>query len=187
MFILAITGDFNAGKSTVRRLLEQQGWAGIDCDAVVHGLYRPGGLGNTLIKRLCGKAVFFKNGRLNRFALAKLLLAHPSLRKKVEIELHPLVLGAVKDFITDVRKTKVCVEIPVYYPQFWDSLVDGILSVTASVTVVRKRLSKKKLHLQSFLAQKRHPQGAFVIHNTKNRAFLRMQMQNALVHLKVPR
>jgi len=42
---VGLTGGLASGKSTVASLLESLGAEGLDCDAYVHELFRPGGGG----------------------------------------------------------------------------------------------------------------------------------------------
>lgn len=188
MFILAITGDFNAGKSTVRRFLERHGWNGIDCDAIVHVLYKPHAQGSLLIKKICGTGVFFHNGQLHRAALGRLLTRHPLLRRKVERAIHPLVRRAVLHQLSVFRKQDVqmvCIEIPVYDAGFLGSMINGLLWVTAPRVLVQRRLPLRKKYLHPFLRVKKPLKTVFMVCNDGLRAHLYGQIRNALVHFPV--
>lgn len=188
MFILAITGDFNAGKSTVRRFLERHGWTGIDCDAIVHDLYKPHAQGSILMRKICGSSVFSPNGQLNRAALGRLLTRRPLLRRTVERAIHPLVQRAVLHKLSVFRRQgvqRVCIEIPVYDAIFWDGMINGLLWVTAPRLLVQHRLPLRKKHLHPFLKMKKPLKTVFMVRNDGSRARLYGQIRNALVHFPV--
>lgn len=189
MFVLAITGDFNAGKSTVRRFLQHRGWSGIDCDQIVHALYRPGAAGNRIVKKICGSSVFSADARLNRRALSRLLIQKPLLRHKIEATIHPLVLRAVQHALMQsqsVGQKKVCIEISVYHPKMWRDLVDAVFWVTASASLMQRRLPIRKKHLAFFVCRKAVPQDVSMIYNNGDRRFLFAKIAKALVSLGIP-
>lgn len=189
MFVLGIAGDFNAGKSTVRRFLQRHGWVGIDCDAIVHDLYLPGKEGSRLIRSLCGDGVFFHNGKINRTALGHLLMAQNGLRIKVEHAVHPLVKEIVRNFIKQQAHKgihKVCVEIPVYNPFTWRETLDALLWITAPATLVNQRLLQRKKHLTFFVQKKMPPKNSLTLSNAGNKIFLEKQIYTALAALKIP-
>lgn len=190
MFTLAITGDFNAGKSTVRRFLSRHGWTAIDCDAVVHALYRPGAEGHRLLRQICGPSIFFQNGNVNRRTLGRLITINQKLRIKIENAIHPLVYKTVRTALKEAQQRGVqrfCIEIPVYDHALWHTVVDGVLWITAPAATVSHRLPADKRHLAVFLKKKVPPSQVFVIKNTGHRSFLYPQIQKALVSMGAPR
>lgn len=188
MFILAVTGDFNAGKSTARRFLERHEWAGIDCDAIVRDLYKPHAQGSLLIKKICGTGVFSHSGQLNRAVLGRLLTRRPLLRRKVERMIHPFVRRVVLQRLSVLRRMgvqKVCIEIPVYHPRLWRTMINGLLWVTAPRALVQRRLPLRKKYLHPFLRVKKPLKTVFMVRNDGSRAHLYGQIRNALVHFPV--
>lgn len=96
MLKVGLTGGVASGKSTVAGLLSGLGAAVCDADRVVEELYRPGRPGTLAVQELFGEGALTPDGGVDRDALARLVLADPVARRRLERAVHPLVRKSVE-------------------------------------------------------------------------------------------
>lgn len=96
MLKVGLTGGVASGKSTVAGLLSGLGAAVCDADLVVEELYRPGRPGTLAVQELFGEGALAPDGGVDREALARLVLAEPAARRRLERAVHPLVRKSVE-------------------------------------------------------------------------------------------
>ena len=99
MKLVGLTGGIAAGKSEVTQILLRIGIPVFDSDAAVHVLYQ-NGMAAKYLEKICPQAVI--NGNIDRQILSKLVLENPSLLKKIEVVIHPLVREMETAFINSV-------------------------------------------------------------------------------------
>jgi len=98
--VMAITGDVGAGKSTVSKILESMGWALIDADKVVAGLWRTQNVIDAAVARW-GSGIL-EDGAVVRARVAAIIfndrteydwtmaLLHPLVKKEMNIRVEEL-------------------------------------------------------------------------------------------------
>ncbi|MBI2598064.1 MAG: dephospho-CoA kinase [Candidatus Diapherotrites archaeon] len=94
MKVIAVTGSFGSGKTTVSKMFEKLGAPAIDADKIVARLY-----GKKSVKKILEKnfgAQIFSAGKVNRKALAGIVFSGKKMQKKINALIHPLVLNEVK-------------------------------------------------------------------------------------------
>ena len=99
MKLVGLTGGIAAGKSEVTQILRRIDIPVFDSDAAVHVLYQ-NGMAAKYLEKICPQAVI--NGNIDRQILSKLVLETPSLLKKIEVVIHPLVREMETAFINNV-------------------------------------------------------------------------------------
>lgn len=87
----AITGSIASGKSTLRSLLQDQGYYAVDADKLSHQLLQPGALGWAGVRRIFGEQYFDKQGELNRCALRQRIFTDTAAKAQLEELMHPLI------------------------------------------------------------------------------------------------
>ena len=101
MFLLGLTGDIAAGKSSVARLLKERGAAHIDADDLVRELYSGGDFSARVANALKNAPrvlanentpLLGENGVIDRKALAALVFFDAAALRKLEALVHPAVL-----------------------------------------------------------------------------------------------
>ena len=88
---VGLTGGLAAGKSTVARLLAEQGLAVFDADRLVAELYGPGQPGAARVRELFGESALGPDGAVDRARLARLVFREPEALRRLEAAIHPLV------------------------------------------------------------------------------------------------
>jgi dephospho-CoA kinase len=92
--VIALTGNVAAGKSTVSSLFASWGAAVIDADKLVRELQQPGEPVFEAIAHRFGPVVVDLEGRLDRRALRRIMLADPGAKRDLEAIVHPAVIEA---------------------------------------------------------------------------------------------
>lgn len=82
---------FFIGKSTVSRLLAEQGIPIIDADKIAREIVEPGRKANQLIRQHFGDDVFLPDGYLDRPKLGQIIFQDPEKRKILNHCTHPYV------------------------------------------------------------------------------------------------
>ncbi|MEM7196571.1 MAG: dephospho-CoA kinase [Pseudomonadota bacterium] len=144
MIILALTGSIGMGKSTTATMFADAGIPVWDADATVHKLYGEGGEGSKAIAGIVPEAVD-ANG-VNRDSLRQSIMDDPSLLKKVEGVIHPLVGKDRAAFLSDARtqgEALVVVDIPLLFEGGGEAHVDKIVVVTAPADIQRARVLER--------------------------------------------
>jgi len=88
---IALTGGIGSGKSTLGRMLIEQGAALIDTDAIAHELTAAGGAAIGALRAEFGDEAIGPDGALDRCAVRARVFADPRSRQRLEALLHPMI------------------------------------------------------------------------------------------------
>jgi dephospho-CoA kinase len=88
---VALTGGIASGKSTVSALLRDLGAVVIDADQLARDVVAPGTSGLAEVVETFGEEVLADDGSLDRAAVAKLVFADETARRRLEGIIHPRV------------------------------------------------------------------------------------------------
>jgi dephospho-CoA kinase len=151
MFVLGLTGSIGMGKSTTSAMFRELGVPVHDSDKTVHKLY--GGELAPLIEEAFPGSV--QNGNVNRTFLGEAVLGKPVELRRLESIVHPFVRGEERAFLTNAslkRSRLVVLDIPLLFETKGEERVDGILVVTAPLSIQRSRvLSRQGMTEQRFV------------------------------------
>ncbi|NWF51963.1 MAG: dephospho-CoA kinase [Nitrospirae bacterium] len=141
MLLVALTGNYGMGKSTVLSMFRNLGASTIDTDRVVDSLLTEKRV-LIKIKKLLGNEVFYKDGSLNKKKVAKLIFKDNNLRRSLEDILHPLVFERIKDFTDKITKDEkiIIVAVPLVYERGYENRFDKIVVVHTDLEVAINRL-----------------------------------------------
>lgn len=141
MLLVALTGNYGMGKSTVLSMFKELGAFTIDTDRIVDSLLTER---NVLmkIKRLFGNEVFYNNGTLNKKRVAEIVFKDANLRRLLEDILHPLVFKRIKEFANTIdQKDKILiVAVPLIYERGYENRFDRIIVVYTDIKLAINRL-----------------------------------------------
>ena len=141
MIILGLTGSIGMGKSTTAQMFRDAGIPVWDADATVHALYGPGAAGSEALRAVAPDAVTDEG--VDRAKLREAIIADPSLLKKVEVAIHPLVGKDRNAFLhqawRDGDRIVLC-DIPLLFEGGNARGMDKIVVVTAPAEVQRQRV-----------------------------------------------
>ncbi len=170
-FVLGITGKIGAGKSTVAKILEKEGWAKLDCDAIVHELYQSGGRGADKIQTFFGDKFIKKDKSVNRRKLLKTLLKNTKKWNILNRLIHPLIADEIERKIRKITSPKVALEIQIFDEKLFGDLIDKLWVIQAPDTLRHQRLTRDKEEIEAIEAQQEalpKPTGATHISNSSS-------------------
>ncbi|MGQ9570326.1 MAG: dephospho-CoA kinase [Thermodesulfovibrionales bacterium] len=143
MFLVALTGNYGMGKSTVLSIFRDLGALTIDTDNIVETLLKERGV-LIKIKKLLGDKVFNIDGSLNKKRVAQMIFKDNNLRRSLEDILHPLVFKKIKEFINKINGNNkiLIVAVPLVYERGYEDRFDRIIVVYTDVELAVNRLIK---------------------------------------------
>lgn len=138
MIKFALCGNIASGKSTVQKLLENQGYRVLDTDKVAHELLTVNNLELFLEFK---KFDVFENGKFSREKLGKLVFTNKEIKQKLENILHPQIREKIKEFFEQNQNEKyLFVGIPLLFEANMTDLFDKIIFIYADDDIRLKRL-----------------------------------------------
>ena len=104
MLVVGLTGGVASGKTTVSRILQQEGACLIDADLIARELVQPHTPIWSELIRAFGKEILEKDESINRRALAVRVFSNPQKREQLEKILHPQIAREIDRRIEEIRK-----------------------------------------------------------------------------------
>ena len=146
---IAVTGPMAAGKNYICQKLEQEGWATIDADILVHDAIEIAK--DRILDTFTPYAqehnikIARKDGTIDRRALGQLLFAIPELLKVQESIVYPIITKQIDDFIVEHEKTIINATVLYKTPDILNRC-EKIIYVTAPL-LTRLRRARHRDHL----------------------------------------
>ncbi len=141
MLKIGLTGSIGMGKSTTAKLFERFGGAVHDADAAVAKLYASGGGAAQAIAEIAPEAV--TGGGVDRAALRDRMTRDPSLLKRLEAAIHPLVEADRRAFVAEAEaagRAFVVFDIPLLFETGAEAVCDVVVVATTSPEIQRERV-----------------------------------------------
>ena len=147
MKVIALTGSFGTGKSTVDSLFLKHGVPYLDSDSIAHELTQPHSMAWSEIVDIWGNTILSKDLNIDRQKLAKIVFSSGSDRETLESILHPKIMKILQKKIEEHRKQKtplLIVDIPLFFEIGWHETdwFDYILLVSSKSKQQMARLIK---------------------------------------------
>ncbi len=141
MLLVALTGNYGMGKSTVLSLLRKFGISTLDADKIVESLLRKKEILKK-IKHLMGDTVFNENGSLNKKLVAEVIFKKPPLRRSIEDLIHPIVFEKIKDFVEKMNAHDkiLVIAVPLVYERGYENRFDKTIVVNTTEETALTRL-----------------------------------------------
>lgn len=144
--IIGLTGQSGAGKSTVAKFLEQNGFFVINADLLVRRIYNSGSPCLKTIASVFGEDIITNNGTPDRKLLAQRAFSSKENTELLSSIVHPFVTS---ELFSEIKKAAESGAKTVVYdaPQLFESnadvICDEIISVTAEKSVRLERICKR--------------------------------------------
>ena len=153
--ILGITGGIACGKTETGRILSSEGFKVLDSDFLAHELMGKGRSVYTAVVEYFGDAILAVDGEIDRVKLGEKVFGDPSAREALNRLVHPAVIEAAEEWITECREAQedAAVLVPLLFEAGWTKGWDAVICVTAPEEQVFKRLEKRGMSKDE--AQKR--------------------------------
>jgi len=196
MLIIGVTGNIGSGKTTVSKILEEQGAYILDADKIARDVLAKDGPGYLETVGLFGSEILQENGEINRGRLADIVFGNPEKLRALNQATHKHVGQRIDDEISKVFKNKshdiVCLDVPLLFESELDVIcdvtwvVDADTEIKLNRAVKRGNMSRKeaelrlKLQTPSYVLKKKCD---VVIENNKGYDELRQQVLSVLSEL----
>jgi dephospho-CoA kinase len=142
--VIGMTGGIGSGKSTASQILGELGAEVIDADRVGHKIYLPGTPAWREIVAAFGEAVLAPDRTVDRSKLGPLVFSDPQALQTLNQITHGKIFAYIQgqiDYIRDKLTAQVVVvEAAILLEAGWQSLVDQLWVVVASVDIAVMRL-----------------------------------------------
>ncbi len=145
MRVIGLTGGIGMGKSTAAAALARAGLPVFDADASVRALQATGGRAVPAIGRLVPDAV--ADGRVDRAALRRAVIADPALLAGLEGIMHPMVRAEQRRFLGRARARGhrwAVLDIPLLLEGGGDRACDLVLVVSAPRALQLARVRRRR-------------------------------------------
>lgn len=144
MPVIAVTGGFGTGKTTVARMFHELGAQIVDVDFIAFDLERPDQLAWKKIVNAFGEKVLKEDGKLDRPMLASIVFSDSKQLKKLNSLVHPLILERMREEIQKLLEIDsnalVVVDIPLLFEVHQQKSFEKIVVVKADDSIVLERI-----------------------------------------------
>lgn len=182
---IAIAGNIAAGKSTVQKILQNLGFKVLDTDICGHNALKL-----EYVKSEFAAYDIWDNGEISRNKLGKLVFENPTVKKKLENIVHPIIKENILEFFIQNKSENILfVAIPLVFEAKMEDMFDKIVFIFADDKLRLKRLIARnnydenyaKLRINSQLSQKDKLQKSdYIITNNDTVENLELQIRNLL-------
>jgi dephospho-CoA kinase len=196
MALYGLTGGIGAGKSTVCRLLEEQGVTVVGADDVGRQVVAPGSEGLAAIVAAFGPEVLDDSGALNRRALGALVFGDAAKRRQLEDIMHPLVKQRSQAIFAELARAGVPIivyESALLFETDRHLEMQGVIVVTANEAARVARVQQRdgsteaavRARIQAQMDEAKKRQRAdYVLDNNGDLDDLRRQVQALVAQLR---
>ncbi len=143
MIKLGLTGPTGAGKSTVARLLEQNGIPLVDADAIARTVTEKGSPVLSALADTFGKDILFPDGSLDRRALAAVAFSSKENTERLNAVSHPAILARIRRALADATGDAVVLDAPLLFETGLDALCDHTVAIVADEAVRLARITAR--------------------------------------------
>ncbi len=146
MITIGLTGGIATGKSTVSKILSEQGIPVLSADELAHQAIAPGSDGFHQVVSQFGARILNPAGAIDRKVLGEIVFGDPELRRSLEQIIHPRVIAAIEAQQQVAAATGVgifVVEVPLLFEVGLTGLFDRIWVVSMKPELQKQRLMRR--------------------------------------------
>ena len=141
---VGITGGIGSGKSTVAKILAENGAPVLDADKVGHSIYEPGGPAYDDVTAAFGRGILASNGRIDRKKLGAIVFADREALATLNAIVHPKMFDRMRAMVEELRaggeRSPIVIEAAILIEANWQALFDEIWLVVAGKDQVVRRV-----------------------------------------------
>lgn len=141
-YVIGVTGNTGAGKSTAAYALHRAGVCIVDADEIARELQRPGQPALEEIAQTFGDQMLNDDGSLNRRKLGALVFTNAELLKKLDNIMLPLILREIHQRIAQ-SKEDIVIDAALLFETGMQVLCDETWLIVAPEDVRRQRIMKR--------------------------------------------
>ncbi len=147
MLLIGLTGGVASGKSTVSRILQEEGAYIIDADQIARELVTPKSPVSQELAQAFGRDILQQDGSVDRKKLAARIFLNPEQRSLLNRILHPRIRETICQRVREVGKSDpgaiVIVDAALLIEVGWHQEVDEVIVVTSRTEQQIERLKKR--------------------------------------------
>jgi dephospho-CoA kinase len=146
MYVIGLTGGIGSGKSTVAKVLEEEGAAVLSADLLGHEVYLPGKPAYDEIIETFGREVVAGDGTIDRKKLGPIVFSDPANLAKLNAITHRRIKDMMRERLAEIaaRGTKYAVlEAALLFDAGWDDLTDEVWVTVAPARVAAERTAER--------------------------------------------
>jgi dephospho-CoA kinase len=141
---IGLTGGIGSGKSTVASMLQALGAALIDTDAIARQLTAPGGAAVQALQAEFGSNILGTDGGLDRIAMRERAFADPTVRRRLEAVLHPMIGAQAQRQAQAASAAMRVFDVPLLAESsLWRARVDRVLVIDCSAETQIERVAAR--------------------------------------------
>jgi len=146
--LVGLTGNIGSGKSTVGRLLKEEGFFVVDADELIHRLYEEDEELKEKVRALFGEEVFTK-GKVDRKKLAKVVFSDLKKLRRLEEITHSALYRELERLRRE-RREPVVVEASLIFEKGTEGRYDLVVLVYAPYELAKERALKRGFTEEDF-------------------------------------
>lgn len=123
---IAVSGGIGAGKSTVIKLIKDEGYSVFSCDEIYKEILLDKEYVKIINETFEGVV---KNGEIDKRALANIVFNDGSARETLDALSHPRIMSRLLDKMENCEEDLVFAEVPLLFEGGYENLFDGIIVV----------------------------------------------------------
>ncbi len=132
LFVVGLTGPTGAGKSTVARVLAENGCLIIDADQLSRKAVEPNTACFKALIKAFSSDILYEDGSLNRQALAKRAFATPESTALLNSIVHPCVIQMTRDLLEEAPQNGYTIAV-IDAPLLFQAGMGALCHCTAAV------------------------------------------------------
>lgn len=133
-FLIGLTGQTGAGKTTVSAMLREEGFAVINADDAARAVVEPGTPCLRAVRRVFGDGILLPDGRMNRKAVAAMIFGDPAARQRYEAIIYPYITKQIRQTAEQLAAAGnriILLDAPTLFESGIDRGCQAIVSVVA--------------------------------------------------------
>lgn len=146
IFVVGLTGQSGAGKTTVCKVFSEKGFDIINADLIAREVMEKGKPCLKEVEECFGSGVITEDGELDRKALAAIVFTDKTKLKQLNAISYPYIIFEILQKIKEYSKSGkkyVLLDAPTLFESRADDFCDLIISVTAPEATRINRISKR--------------------------------------------
>ncbi|HSP54199.1 MAG TPA: dephospho-CoA kinase [Dehalococcoidia bacterium] len=146
MYVIGLTGGIGSGKSTVAKVLEDEGAAVLSADLLGHEVYLPGRPAYDEIIEAFGPGVVAEDGTIDRKKLGPIVFSDPANLAKLNAITHPRMKEMMRERLAGIAARGAdyaVLEAALLFDAGWDDLTDEVWVTVAPPQVAAERTSAR--------------------------------------------
>ena len=141
-FVVGLTGQTGAGKSSLCTTATEFGFCVIDCDSVAHTVQQRAEVKEVLCKAF-GNGILLCDGTLDRKALAKAAFSSKAQTELLNKTILPFILSEIANIIANTKEEYILLDAPTLFESGANKLCDKTIGVIAECENRYNRIVKR--------------------------------------------